>query len=93
VLNLSNIGFTAEYFLPLMPDSHTLCNLRSIDLSKNRIAAFPDLLLELRRVRVLNLNHNLLEEIPQDIDLLQRLEVLLLWNNKLAFLPDTISLL
>ena len=66
-------------------------NLRTLDLSKNKIKSFPDSLAFLSSLLSLNLSRNNIEIIPAYIGLLESLEQLDLWDNYIAELPEQLA--
>jgi len=62
-------------------------DLRILDLSSNRIRAFPEVLLRLGKLSALNLSHNRLEGLPDAFGRLRRLRILILKGNRLTGLP------
>ena len=66
-------------------------NLRTLDLSKNKIKYFPDSLAYLSSLLTLNLSRNQIEFIPTNIGFLESLEQLDLWDNYIAALPEELA--
>ncbi len=62
-----------------------------LDLSKQKLKAFPMEVFKLYNLQELSLAKNKLEEIPAEIGTLTNLEILNLEKNKLATLPSTIG--
>ncbi|KAL7422745.1 hypothetical protein Q5752_002037 [Cryptotrichosporon argae] len=63
--------------------------LKSVDLSKNRIATLPDSFADLLRITSLDLSHNALSAVPPSILLVPALQILNLSNNALESLSFT----
>lgn len=66
-------------------------NLRSIDLSGNKIRELPEFVGELICLKHFAFDNNLLTSLPKEIGNLSKLETLSLSNNRLACLPDDIG--
>jgi len=65
-------------------------NIIKINLSKNGLKKFPELLIKFKHLKLLNLSYNKLEQIPKSIKELKNLEILDLGENLLASLPKSI---
>jgi len=66
-------------------------NLRSLDLSTNKIEILPEAIGNFTVLKNLNLNNNLLRSLPNSIGKLKKLETLQLSNNSLTSLPSPIT--
>ncbi|KAJ1104029.1 hypothetical protein NDU88_001444 [Pleurodeles waltl] len=62
-------------------------NLRTIDLSDNKIETLPQIMGAFSLLKNLNLNHNKLSALPAELCKLKKLETLHLNNNRLTRLP------
>jgi len=77
----------------LPKDMIAMKNLRTVNLSGNRLTCVPPQLLDIVSLRNLYLGANLIEEITSDICRLRRLRLLYLGGNQLRKLPEEIGLL
>ncbi len=66
-------------------------NLRSLDLSKNKIPLLPTAIGSFKLLKTLKIEENRLTQLPQEIGQLAKLETLLVGGNLLSFLPDSMS--
>ena len=66
-------------------------NIRSLDLSANKLKQIPDVLGSFANIKHLNLGDNKLGTIPSSLGQLSRLETLVLKNNLLVTLPRTLE--
>lgn len=64
-------------------------NLRTLDLSLNRLQHLPPMVGQFGHLKILNLSHNKLTTLPEDIGELRKLENLNLEDNNLTSLPDS----
>ena len=85
-LQLRRKGFTA-----FPKEIKQFPNLKTLDLSKNKIKSFPDSLAFLSSLLRLNLSRNKIEFIPTNIGLLESIEQLDLWDNYIADLPEELA--
>jgi Leucine-rich repeat (LRR) protein len=71
-------------------------NLKSLDLSFQKLEEIPQYVFELSSLENLNLSHNQLKELPKDITKLSSLKTLdISWNHilhNIDFLPKSIKL-
>ena len=67
-----------------------LTNLRELDLSSNKLVAFPEAVLTLQNLEILNFDQNGLSELPQEIQQLVRLKELRLEGNKFEAVPQAV---
>lgn len=86
-LNLSQMGLSS---LPKSLVSDAIdADVRTVDLSKNKISSFPETLVGLHsQIEELNLSNNKLSEISEQIQMFERLLYLNLSQNSLTSLPD-----
>lgn len=66
-------------------------NLRSLDLSKNKIEFLPDSIGEFILLRNLNLDRNMLSSLPESLGKLKKLETLSVCDNRLSGLPQSLG--
>ncbi|XP_071079691.1 leucine-rich repeat-containing protein 57-like [Haliotis cracherodii] len=66
-------------------------NLRTLDLSENKIQLLPPLIGRYSHLKSLNLSNNKLGSLPEDIGKLKKLETLNLEHNSIATLPATVK--
>ncbi|KAK1793095.1 hypothetical protein P4O66_011510 [Electrophorus voltai] len=66
-------------------------NLRTVDLSNNKIEVLPAFISSFQQLRSLTINSNKLASLPNDIGKLKKLEVLILNGNQLQQLPASIG--
>ena len=66
-------------------------NIRSLDLSVNKLKAIPDSIGSFSNLKHVNLSDNKLHSIPESIGNLTKLETLHVCNNLLSSLPITLS--
>ncbi|XP_034273647.1 leucine-rich repeat-containing protein 57 [Pantherophis guttatus] len=64
-------------------------NLRTIDLSNNKLESLPPFIGKFSVLKSLALNHNRLTVLPEDLCKLKKLEILHLNNNQLTRLPSS----
>ncbi|ETE66888.1 Leucine-rich repeat-containing protein 57 [Ophiophagus hannah] len=64
-------------------------NLRTIDLSNNKLESLPSFIGKFSVLKSLALNHNRLTVLPEDLCKLKKLEILHLNNNQLTRLPSS----
>jgi len=67
-----------------------LCNLRTLGLANNRLAALPDTLFQLERLERLVLSGNQISALPDSVKNLASLQELRLDRNRLRAFPDAI---
>jgi hypothetical protein len=79
--------------LPPMGFLYWMTNLRSCDLSQNRLLELPDELENLGKLQVLALENNSLRSLPPQLEQCTALQQLNLAHNKLAALPPAIGAL
>ncbi|XP_072221668.1 leucine-rich repeat-containing protein 57 [Leuresthes tenuis] len=66
-------------------------NLRTVDLSENRIQVLPSSIGNFQQLRSLTLNSNRLTGLPSDIGKLKKLETLILNGNQIQQLPPSLG--
>eukprot|EP00740_Mantoniella_antarctica_P026185 CAMPEP_0198683708 /NCGR_PEP_ID=MMETSP1468-20131203/11064_1 /TAXON_ID=1461545 /ORGANISM="Mantoniella sp, Strain CCMP1436" /LENGTH=140 /DNA_ID=CAMNT_0044427927 /DNA_START=113 /DNA_END=535 /DNA_ORIENTATION=+ len=65
--------------------------LRSLNLSGNKLTQLPGAVFELPHLQILDLSGNMLQEIPEDVLKLQSLKVLDVTNNPLTGVPKRVA--
>lgn len=86
------LSFTEQKLERFPPDlAKVVGNLRTLDLSGNRIKALPENIGAFKVLKTLTLAKNQLEAIPQDIGQLVKLENLNLAFNLLTAIPSSVS--
>ncbi|XP_067941606.1 leucine-rich repeat-containing protein 57-like [Watersipora subatra] len=71
--------------------SSIAANLRTLDLSENRIGRLPATISQFGLLKSLQLSFNSLRNLPDEIGDLARLETLVLTGNQLSGLPETLA--
>ena len=88
--SMTGIFTFKEYNLSHVPiEILSLTNLRTVDLSRNKIGVIPPEIAAFQSLRALTLHTNQIEFLPEDIGLLKKLEILNVSANRLATLPET----
>ena len=78
--------YRIEEFLRRRENVKKLANIRSLNLSHNRLKKLPVIFLKLINLTCLNVNNNRLSSLPESIGCLKRLQELDLRNNQLKVL-------
>ncbi|MFX0186349.1 MAG: leucine-rich repeat domain-containing protein [Candidatus Hodarchaeota archaeon] len=65
--------------------------LKKLELRDNRIAIFPDSIVNLNSLKYLDLSHNIIDKLPESVSNLKSLEYLNLRYNNLSEIPNSIG--
>ncbi len=91
-LDLSGKPSEKPKFLTKLPESLSqLTQLKSLDLSFNKLTELPNWLCQLNQLQSLSLSHNQLIELPEWIGQLKQMKSLNLSHNELIELPEWIG--
>ncbi|XP_033110571.1 leucine-rich repeat-containing protein 57-like [Anneissia japonica] len=66
-------------------------NLRTLDLSKNKLTVVPSSIGSFEHLKYLTINHNRLGNIPDEVQELKKLENLSLTHNNISTFPSSVS--